>query len=267
MNVMAHDRVVEPVVDDSGLSRQVAHGRTSGPPGGPRRGTRELTPATAGGPLERHSWLAPRPVFQGLRPLADPVPAVALRWMRVRLGCGVPVTVFAGGEVGQWRVEGVEPVTGPPLPPISRLAISDDPYLAHPGAAWVLRGVPSNLRYTRRHEHDALAARQADLDRPEATRAALIPITKSEAWWELAQDERRTVFEETSHHIAIGLEYLPAIARRLYHGHDLDEPFDFLTWFEYAPEDAPAFEDLVVRLRATREWEYVQREVDVRLAR
>ncbi len=103
--------------------------------------------------------------------------------------------------------------------------------------------------------------------RPEATRAALIPITKSEAWWALAQDERRKVLEETSHHIAIGLEYLPAIARRLYHGHDLDEPFDFLTWFEYAPQAAPAFEDLVARLRATREWDYVEREVDIRLAR
>ncbi len=55
----------------------------------------------------------------------------------------------------------------------------------------------------------------------------------------LAQDERRELLEETSHHIAIGLEYLPAIARRLYHGRDLDDTFDF-TWFEYAPQDVPA---------------------------
>lgn len=130
-----------------------------------------------------------------------------------------------------------------------------------------MRGLASNVCYTRRDEQQTLAATQAGLGRPEATRAALIPISKSEAWWALAQDERRELFEETSRHIAIGLEYLPAIARRLYHGHDLDEPFDFLTWFEYAPEDAPAFEDLVARLRATREWEYVQREVDIRLAR
>ena len=137
---------------------------------------------------------------------------------------------------------------------------------------WPRRGLcvarlTSNTRYTRRDEQAALAARQAELGRPEATRAALNPITKSEAWWALAQDERRKLFEETSHHIAIGLEYLPAIARRLYHGHDLDEPFDFLTWFEYAPQDAPAFEDLVARLRGTPEWDYVQREADIRLAR
>src|SRR6059036_2666583 len=60
--------------------------------------------------------------------------------------------------------------------------------------------------------------------RAEATRAALIPVRKASAWWDLAQDERRALIEERSHHIAIGLEYLPAIARRLYHSRDLESP-------------------------------------------
>src|SRR6516165_1923539 len=47
----------------------------------------------------------------------------------------------------------------------------------------------------------------------------------------------------------------------------LGEPFDFLTWFEYAPEHVNAFEELVRRLRSTPEWHYVEREVDVRLSR
>lgn len=106
------------------------------------------------------------------------------------------------------------------------------------GATWVLRGVTSNERYVTRHEHDELAAREEPLGRPESTRAALIPIKKSGAWWELAQDERRRIFEESSRHVATGLEYVPAVARRLHHGRDLAEPFDFLTWFEFAPEDA-----------------------------
>src|SRR5262249_28475314 len=118
-----------------------------------------------------------------------------------------------------------------------------------------------------RGEHDELAARQPPLGRPGSTRAALIPIKKSEAWWELAQDERRRIFEESSRHLATSLEYLPAVARRLHHGRDLGEPFDFLTWFEFAPEDAADFEELVRRLRATEEWSYVEREVDLRLAR
>ncbi len=86
-------------------------------------------------------------------------------------------------------------------------------------------------------------------------------------WWALAQDERRAIFEETSRHTQIGLAYLPAVARQLYHCRDLGEPFDFVTWFEFAPEDEAAFDDLLVRLRATPEWTYIDREVDIRLAR
>jgi chlorite dismutase len=95
----------------------------------------------------------------------------------------------------------------------------------------------------------------------------LIPITKAPTWWALPQDERRAIFEERSRHIATGLRYLPAVARRLHHGYDLGEPFDFLTWFEYAPADAAAFEELVEMLRATEEWRYVVREIDLRLIR
>jgi hypothetical protein len=82
----------------------------------------------------------------------------------------------------------------------------------------------------------------------------------------MAQDERRAIFEEQSQHIAIGLQYLPSVARRLHHGRELGEEFDFLTWFEYAPQDEVAFEDLVHRLRATKEWRFVDREVDIRLS-
>src|SRR2546428_7160638 len=45
---------------------------------------------------------------------------------------------------------------------------------------------------------------------------------------------RSTLFPYTT----LFRSYLPAIARRLYHCRDLGEPFDFLTWFEYAPADA-----------------------------
>jgi chlorite dismutase len=127
--------------------------------------------------------------------------------------------------------------------------------------------VTSNERYVTHTEHEALAACQPPLGRPDATQAALIPIRKMDAWWALSQDERRFVFEERSHHIAIGLEYLPGVARRLHHCRDLGEPFDFLTWFEYAPSSTAAFEELVARLRQAEEWSFVEREVDIRLSR
>lgn len=113
----------------------------------------------------------------------------------------------------------------------------------------------------------ALAAVTPALGRVEAVCAALIPIRKSDAWWDLAQDERRAILEARSRHMTVGQAYLPAIARRLYHARELGEAFDFLTWFEYAPEHAGLFEELVGRLRASEEWAFVEREVDVRLTR
>ncbi len=174
---------------------------------------------------------------------------------------------FVGGTTGAWRVVRMSALAGPPLTAVDRLAVLEGRDVAIPrDRAWVLRGVTSYERYVRRGERSALLARQPSLGRPEATRAALIPIRKSAAWWELSQEERRAIFEERSHHIATGLEYLPAIARRLHHAHELGEPFDFLTWFEYAPSSSERFEELVGRLRETEEWAYVEREIDIRLA-
>jgi hypothetical protein len=112
-------------------------------------------------------------------------------------------------------------------------------------------------------------AKQPGLGRPEATCAALIPIRKDPSWWGFSQDERRKIFEEQSRHIHVGLQYLPAVARRFHHCRDLgeNEPFDFLTWFEYSPADEAAFNRLVAEFRASVEWKYVDREIDIRLLR
>ena len=133
--------------------------------------------------------------------------------------------------------------------------------------SWVIQGQISNLRYATREELTTLKATQEALGRPSAQCAAMIPIKKSSSWWDLAQDERRAIFEERSQHTKIGMRYLPAIARQLYHSRDLGEPFDFITWFEYDCAHAKAFEELVARLRATPEWEFVEREIDLRLER
>lgn len=177
-------------------------------------------------------------------------------------------TTFTVGAAGSWQILRITPVTGDGLAPASHLAVA--PVAALPtasAAGWPLVGVASHVRYVERAEKTALVAVQAGLGRPEATLAALIPIRKSAAWWELTQEERRRIFEDQSHHIAASMKYLPAIARQLYHARDLGQPFDFLTWFEFAPGHAEAFEDLVGMLRATEEWRFVEREVDVRLRR
>jgi chlorite dismutase len=177
---------------------------------------------------------------------------------------------FLGGDTGAWRVVSSSILRGTALPMVQGLDIIDGRVDVLPrGVEWSLRGITSNERYVNRIEKAQLTAMQPALGRPEAVCAALIPIRKTAAWWSLPQDERRKIFEASSHHIAVGLNYLPAIARRLHHCRDLgeDEPFDFLTWFEYALSDSPAFDKLVAELRASAEWEYVDREIDIRLLR
>ena len=162
-------------------------------------------------------------------------------------------------------------VAGAPLEAVQRLEILGAGQVSArpPGCRWMLHGVTSNERYVTRPEKAELSGRQPALGRPDAEHAALIAIRKSERWWALPQDERREIFEERSHHVRIGMKHLPAVARRLHHCRDLPtaEPFDFLTWFEYAAAHRAAFDDLVAELRGTEEWRYVEREVDIRLER
>jgi hypothetical protein len=177
---------------------------------------------------------------------------------------------FVGGEIGVWRIVRIDTVVGASIPSAPRLDIVSGSTSSPPQAAqWLLRGITSNERYVVRDEKDRLVAKQPGLGRAAATCAALIPIRKSASWWSLPQDERRRIFEEQSSHVHVGLQYLPAIARRLHHCRDLseNEPFDFLTWFEYAPGDEGAFDQLVARLRASPEWTFVDREIDIRLIR
>jgi hypothetical protein len=177
---------------------------------------------------------------------------------------------FLGGKAGGWSVIAAKAIVGDPLPAVDRLDIVHGAVAALPeGARWLLRGVTSNERYVTRAEKARLVKKQAALGRPEATHAALIPIRKNAKWWALTQEERRAIFEEASHHIRLGTKYLPAVARRLHHCRDLgeSEPFDFLTLFDYAKADAKAFDELVAALRATEEWKFVEREVDIRLMR
>ncbi len=175
---------------------------------------------------------------------------------------------YLGGTNGAWRVTNVTTCAGQPLKSVTHVDIVNGPLERPPsGTAWVLRGVVSNTRYVSREERDELQSRQPALNRAEATCAALIPIRKSAVWWNLAQDERREILETRSRHIATGLRFLPAIARRLQHGRDLGEEFDFVTWFEYAPRDSAVFDELVSLLRSSEEWRYVEREIDIRLVR
>lgn len=175
------------------------------------------------------------------------------------------ITSFLGGATGPWRVTGMTAVRGAGLTLVEGLTVLEEPPRPAAPYTWRLRGLGSNHRYATRAELDTLGTVQAGLGRVEATCAALIPIRKSDAWWRMAQDERLALFGVRSSHTRIGMDYLPGVARRLLHCRDIGEPFDFLTWFEFAPAEAPAFDELLRRLRAIEEWSFVEREVEVRL--
>ncbi len=193
-------------------------------------------------------------VFDGSAGTLDPAPSLN--------GTGAEPS-----GVGRWVVETIKPILGETLPAIARLNIAHAAEMPKRGSPWPLVGVASNGRYTHKSEKTELDARQAGLGRPEATLGVLIPIRKTPAWWALTQDDRRAIFEEQSAHISGAIKYLPAVARKLYHSRDLGEPFDFLTWFEFAPDAAPAFDELLAFLRGTVEWHYVDREVEIRVRR
>lgn len=174
-----------------------------------------------------------------------------------------------GGGQGDFRVVELRAVTGEGLPAAAAIARTEAnaPPLPAANASWSLRGATGHLRYVERQEKATLAAVTPPLGRVTATCAALIPIRKSDAWWELTQDDRRAILADQSQHISVGLRYLPTVARKLYHCRELGEPFDFLTWFEFAPEAAPRFDELLAALRESAEWRYVDREVELRLER
>jgi len=190
-------------------------------------------------------------------------------------GSTLATVTFSGAARGQWKVEQQSTIAGEPLPKCRHILVEErllDGTGFKPPEPWTptvfrLTGTVSHLRYTTGQERQSLTERGAPLGRDDSRCAVLIPIRKSAAWWALPQDERRAIYEERSRHTSIGLEYLPRVARRLHHSRDLGEPFDFLTWFEFAREDTGAFDELLARLRASEEWHYVDREVEIRLMR
>lgn len=179
---------------------------------------------------------------------------------------GMSPATFVAGATGLWRIDSIKVISGETLASAPRLDVREG-IVSPADAVWSLHAVSGHVRYVERSEKTSLDPISPGLGRAQASRSVLIPVRKSDAWWALPQDERRAIFEERSQHIQGSLAYLPRIARRLYHARELGQSFDFLTWFEYAPEHEPAFEELLGFLRSREEWDFVEREVELRLSR
>lgn len=96
---------------------------------------------------------------------------------------------FTAGPTGTWRITSINAVQGSGLESAAALDITELSSTSPlPEPVWMLRGMVSNVRYATRPELTDMRAKQEGLGRPNARRAALIPIKKSAAWWDLAQD-------------------------------------------------------------------------------
>jgi len=176
---------------------------------------------------------------------------------------------FTGGEAGDWNITRITTLCGEPVKPAKFLRIMHGNDANAGQAAWSFRGITSNERYVEDTEKKELVSRQEGLGKPGNDFAAMILIRKNPEWWKLSQNERRAIFEAQSKHIAIGMRYLSQIARRLHHSRDLgeNEPFDFITWFEFSANNEKLFDELLSELRSTQEWNFVSREINFRISR
>ena len=105
---------------------------------------------------------------------------------------------------------------------------------------------------------------------PSGVTAVVIPIRKTEAWWALPEPERRSHFGDGAGHTHVGLPFIGRIHRRLYHSRGMELPYDFVTYFEFAPEDADHFRELLAGLRdpdRNPEWRYVEWECEIWLTK
>jgi hypothetical protein len=187
---------------------------------------------------------------------------------------GQPVEVPTGGRVDRYRVDAVERRAGDGVavePGMTVIRVEAPGPLPRLGRAFQATGVVQHVLYTDAEKRKELAAISAGERGP---RAVLIPISKSEAWWALAQDERDRFFRragERPGHVEIGARHAPSIFRRLYQArYQPGSEWDFLTYFEFAEADAAGFRALLAALRdpaLNPEWGFVERETEIWMTR
>jgi hypothetical protein len=175
-------------------------------------------------------------------------------------------------QVDLYRVDAVHTLRGAPLrdlaPGMNLMRLEST--LELPAGEGELIGVTQQLLYTRSAERPDLVTTAS----PGADAVCVvIPLAKSEAWWQLALDEREAMFRGATRpgHLEVGLPYARSIVRKLYHSRALPGTgFDFVTYFEFSPADRPRFEARLAALRDPEqnpEWSFVTRESEIWLTR
>jgi hypothetical protein len=184
-----------------------------------------------------------------------------------------PAEPAPGERADRYRIETITNHRGAPLTGLEtgmRLTRVEST-LGLPAGGGDLMGVTQHLGYTRAEERAELAATATP---GSGAHVVVIPIIKSKTWWSLAQDERDRLFRgagKAPGHVSVGRPHAKTIFRKLYHGRSLPGAgWDFLTYFEFEPELAADFRDLLIGLRdeaRNPEWANVVREAEIWLRR
>jgi hypothetical protein len=181
------------------------------------------------------------------------------------------------GRTNRYRIHEVLPVTGELPAALARaegwqmVRVMRSGPLEMPQATGAVSfgGMIQHLHYTTAEQRRELLSCSRQAPPPgEDTMAVVIPIRKSKAWWDLAQDERQAHFRKGDRHTAIGLGYADRIFRTLFHARYLGapSPYDFITYFEFERQYAGAFRELCAELRdpaKNPEWTYVDLEFEI----
>jgi len=127
----------------------------------------------------------------------------------------------------------------------------------------VYQGGTQDLRYTSPAQKASLAHAHGEFS--GGATAVIIPIRKSEEWWALPEERRRAHFRDGAGHTHTGAPYVDRVYRKLFHSRGMGLPYDFVTYFEFAREDADYFRELLAGLRDPQrnpEWRYVEWECE-----
>ena len=193
-----------------------------------------------------------------------------------------PVTTRRGGRLSRYRVRDVVAVRGEAPANLAQgwsvvriegsVPISEESFSPSVASVIQYHGVTQHLQYTSEAQRQELDGHSiSELEPSDHTTAVLIPIGKSEAWWNLAQDQRQAHFRKTAAqegHTAIGLRYVDRVFRKLYHSRYLHAAldYDFLTYFEFKDPYERDFRTLLAELRdagSNPEWAYVDLEFEI----
>ena len=137
-----------------------------------------------------------------------------------------------------------------------------------------LAGAVRNPRYSS-PEMVQYANRNAPLRRSGrvARNAIIVPVRKTEAWWQMTALERHSYFYPhvdrgsgcpVKGHAKAAEPGIATLFRRMYHhpdGYQIENEFDFITYFECEDEHLPVFDGVLENLRDPQqnpEWRFVQ---------